>query len=574
MAVGRKIARAHPPDQLAQARIARRIRAQHQRVDKEPTRSSSALSLRPAIGLPIAMSCPAPSRLSRPARHACSTMNRLAPHARASPTSPRMQLRATAQLDNTPRGGSQPQAAAGRWAARSASAKPASAARQNASCRAIALSASLSSPSDLLLPQRVVGILHRQRRQGCSLAPAARPIGPRKSATAAPTTSRPPAMWCSSSSSTCSLRSELEQMRPQRQLARRCQSPTAAASASAAASSASLTARTRSAAGRAASARQDLLPRHPSRSGKDRAQALVAPHHIAQRCLQRRALQRPSSRTATGICRLRLLLHLPPPAGAGTTAAAAHSDSGISAGRAPRTRRRTRRCRLTQPTRQRRNRRRLKQAADRHLDIQARPDAADQPRRQQRMTAQLKEIVRRSQPRQPPAPPQTARTGSPPAACAAPAAAHARAATGAGSARRSSLPFGVSGSRSSTTNARRHHVVRKAPRHMRPQRTPHPVLPLRAAAPHSQPAACSPAASSRAITAACATPACRSSTASISPGSMRKPRSFTCASARPRNSSTPSGASAPDPRVRYIRLPAAPNGSATNRSAVSPARPR
>ena len=42
--------------------------------------------------------------------------------------------------------------------------------------------------------------------------------------------------------------------------------------------------------------------------------------------------------------------------------------------------------------------------------------------------------------------------------------------SGAGSARRSSLPFGVSGSRSSTTNAARHHVVRKAPTKMRPQR--------------------------------------------------------------------------------------------------------
>ena len=30
------------------------------------------------------------------------------------------------------------------------------------------------------------------------------------------------------------------------------------------------------------------------------------------------------------------------------------------------------------------------------------------------------------------------------------------------------------------------------------------------------------------------------SAASISPGSIRKPRSFTCASARPKNSSTPS----------------------------------
>ena len=54
----------------------------------------------------------------------------------------------------------------------------------------------------------------------------------------------------------------------------------------------------------------------------------------------------------------------------------------------------------------------------------------------------------------------------------------------------------------------------------------------------------SPGWSSRAITAACATSACRSSAASISPGSMRKPRTFTCASARPRKSKHPVGAPA------------------------------
>ena len=69
-------------------------------------------------------------------------------------------------------------------------------------------------------------------------------------------------------------------------------------------------------------------------------------------------------------------------------------------------------------------------------------------------------------------------------------------------------------------------------------------------------------------------PAWRTSAASISPGSMRKPRSFTCWSARPRNSSTPSARQRARSPVRYIRLPAAPNGSATNRSAVSPARSR
>src|SRR5262249_54881075 len=54
---------------------------------KKPTRSSSAASVRPAIGLPIAMSLPPPSRLKSAASPACSTMNRLAPRARESSSS-------------------------------------------------------------------------------------------------------------------------------------------------------------------------------------------------------------------------------------------------------------------------------------------------------------------------------------------------------------------------------------------------------------------------------------------------------------------------------------------------------
>ena len=73
--------------------------------------------------------------------------------------------------------------------------------------------------------------------------------------------------------------------------------------------------------------------------------------------------------------------------------------------------------------------------------------------------------------------------------------------------------------------------------------------------PHSRSAAGRPRHPRRAITAACDTPACRSSTASISPGSIRNPRSFTCASARPRNSSTPSDRHRARSPVRYIRLP-------------------
>ena len=49
----------------------------------------------------------------------------------------------------------------------------------------------------------------------------------------------------------------------------------------------------------------------------------------------------------------------------------------------------------------------------------------------------------------------------------------------------------------------------------------------------------SPGTSSRATTAASRTPACCRSAASISPGSMRKPRIFTCWSMRPRNSTRP-----------------------------------
>ena len=130
---------------------------------------------------------------------------------------------------------------------------------------------------------------------------------------------------------------------------------------------------------------------------------------------------------------------------------------------------------------------------------------------------------------------------------------------------------------------RRHHVVRQQPRNMRPQcrcirsrsalRRHHVGhQPQRSAGLGNRVGGCPHR--RRATTAACATPACRLSAASISPGSMRKPRSFTCASARPRNSSTPSWRQRARSPVRYIRPPAAPNGSATNRSAVRPERPR
>ncbi len=61
---------------------------------------------------------------------------------------------------------------------------------------------------------------------------------------------------------------------------------------------------------------------------------------------------------------------------------------------------------------------------------------------------------------------------------------------------------------------------------------------------------------------------------STSPSSIRLPRSFTCPSARPRYSSTPSGRSTAMSPVRYSRPPGGPNGSGTKRSAVSPGLPQ
>ena len=53
---------------------------------------------------------------------------------------------------------------------------------------------------------------------------------------------------------------------------------------------------------------------------------------------------------------------------------------------------------------------------------------------------------------------------------------------------------------------------------------------------------------------------------------MRYPRILTCSSARPRYRSCPSAPHRTRSPVRYIRAPGPPNGHATNRDAVNPAR--
>src|SRR3954447_3271368 len=134
---------------------------------------------------------------------------------------------------------------------------------------------------------------------------------------------------------------------------------------------------------------QDLLPRNPERVGKDRAQALVTPDQVANRRFQRSTIQRPPhpqrQRDRVGRARTFQTVQEPQPA-----LRIRQRDLRRTRQRAQR---RTRSLRIPQPLHQRLHRRRLEQAADRKLDIQRRADAADQTRRQQRMTPERKEVV-------------------------------------------------------------------------------------------------------------------------------------------------------------------------------------
>ncbi|CAM5725193.1 hypothetical protein SFUMM280S_04920 [Streptomyces fumanus] len=146
--------------------------------------------------------------------------------------------------------------------------------------------------------------------------------------------------------------------------------------------------------------------------------------------------------------------------------------------------------------------------------------------------------------------------------------------SGAGRAERSSLPFSVTGNASSGITA----AGTMCPG-SRPATNDRNSAGSRAAVPCSGTTYATrrrTPPSSRATTSARPTASCAFSTASISPGSTRKPRILICASARPANTNSPSAVHRTRSPVRYIRSPGpprSPNGQATNRSAVSPARP-
>ena len=270
---------------------------------KNPTRSSSAASLRPAIGLPIAMSVPAPSRVSSAASPACSTMNRLAPAARASAASPRCSSASMRKRAHCPP----------RWL--------------DTAGRGRSAGSSICSGSSgrALLPERQAAARSRCRRRPPRPAPPAATACSRRTAPAAPA-ARPPlpsqprpvqrrqvpqqrtqrpavagdVMQHQQQHVVGRRAPSCEQMRPQRQLAApdRSRGPTAAVSA--AASSASADARDRKPDPRRRR-RHHLLPRHPRASGNTvrRLSCRATRSHSAPASAARSSA--PVSRTASGI---------------------------------------------------------------------------------------------------------------------------------------------------------------------------------------------------------------------------------------------------------------------------------
>ena len=181
----------------------------------------------------------------------------------------------------------------------------------------------------------------------------------------------------------------------------------------------------------------------------------------------------------------------------------------------------------------------FEQAADGQLEVERSADAADEARSQKRVTAQLKEVIVKPYPR------NTEGLGKERAEDLFLGRAGARQAVVASLELRRrqrfavQLTVGVKGRASSSTIAAgTMYSGRLWPSWLRKSAgsTLWPLPPQ-----HSPPGACRPRYLLRAITVAWATEGWLSRAASISPGSMRKPRILSCWSARPRKSSTPVG---------------------------------
>ncbi len=290
--------------------------------------------------------------------------------------------------------------------------------------------------------------------------------------------------------------------------------------------------------------------RRPAGLGERGAQALVALDDVAQRGVERGpvaaggqaqrerdvvpraglvlALQRPQPPLGEGRRQRVRVLQRPQRRAAGAAAVEAAGERGDG--------------------------RRLEQVADRQLGAEPRADAAEQAHAEQRVAAEGEEVVLRTDLRQPEQLGEELgedvllrRRGAREPAASAPR-------SGAGSAARSSLPLGVERQLGERDDRRRHHVIRQRRGGVAAQRGRVELGAVRRDGVRDEPRR--PGSSSRSSATARATAGWRASTASISAGSMRKPRSLTWSSARPRKSSAPSARQRARSPVRYIRSPA------------------
>src|SRR5215471_3759532 len=323
MAVRSQIARTHPPNQIAEARMAGRVRAQHQRVDEKADqilqRTVRAPRNRAADRDVVARTKPAQQRSQPSLQHHEQARTLLARKLRQ----PRQPLAPVRKLPT-----------------------------QHAPSIALL-------PQQGLLPQRVIGVLHLKRRKIRRSPAQPRPIAKRK--VPRQRTQRPavPSNVMQQQKQNVLTLTKRKQMRSQRHLARKIKPSLRRCRQRSRKLPFTHRANQKPHARRAP--RKHLLARYPKPLGEDRAQALVAPNNIPKRSFQRPHIQfaaKPNrQRDHVAPAPAFQPLQKPQPA-------LPKRQRHIRRTR-NRTQRRPRRIRIPQPINQRRYRRRFKQAADR-----------------------------------------------------------------------------------------------------------------------------------------------------------------------------------------------------------------
>ena len=570
VAVGRQIAGTHPRQKLPEARIPRGVGAKHQRVHKETDkivqRRLGATRNR-AADRNVAARTMARQQRRKPTLHN---------HEQAGTALPAKTSQRTVQLRIKPDRNAVPAMARHRRPRTierkiklvRQSRQPFPPVRQLPRDRArrIALRA-----QNLMLPQRVVGILHRKSRKPRSLPKPARRIAARKVAKQRAQRPTVPGNVMQHQQQNMLLVPQHVQMRPQRRLARKIKPAPRRR-----------TQRTRKPA-RAHRLHhkprtprrplQDLLARNPVPLREDGAKALVPINNVAQRRFQRRCIQPTRNpnrqRDVVGGAALPLAAALQTVQEPQPTLRIRQRD--LLRTRPNPQRRTPHPGTRNQTTRNTLHRRGLEQAADRDLHVQAGADPADQTRRQQRMTPEREEVI--------PDPhtldPQNLRKQRAQNLLlrAARRTMHAPH-TNLRGRKRLAVELAVHRQRKTIQHHQRarNHVVRKTCRYRSTQprnidrrpASPHhvahqPPVPGRILARHHRRLRNPAVAHQNRLDLARLDPVAAQLHLLIGP-----PHKLQHAVARQRARSP----------LRYIRLPRAPYGSATNRSAVSPRRPR